>query len=234
MIKEANYINIREILNRLLRHPLLQDVTLEQVIQYTIDFIGVFGMPKMYSDSEAVVEIKDYRGYLPCDLISIIQAKDNQSGIPLRSITDSFNKDSYSSQSCHSNCTELSFKTQGQVIITSFKDGEITIAYKSIAVDDEGYPLLIDNSKYLRALENFIKKEVFTILFDMGKISPAVLNNTQQQYAWSAGQLESEFSIPSISEMESLCRMWTTPIQKVTEFDNGFRNLGNRQYIKNQ
>lgn len=227
MIKEANYINIREILNRLLRHPLLQDVTLEQVIQYTIDFIGVFGMPKMYSDSEAVVEIKDYRGYLPCDLISIIQVKDNQTGIMLRSITNSF------SESKPADYVELSFKTQGQVIITSFKDGEVTIAYKSIAVDDEGYPLLIDNSKYLRALENFIKKEVFTILFDMGKISPAVLNNTQQQYAWSAGQLESEFSIPSISEMESLCRMWATPIQNVTEFDNGFRNLGNRQYIKN-
>ena len=52
MIKEYNYINIREVLNRVLRHPLLQDVTLEQAVQYTIDFIGIFGMPRLYQDKE--------------------------------------------------------------------------------------------------------------------------------------------------------------------------------------
>ena len=54
MIKEYNYINIKEILSRLLRHPLLQDVTLEQIIHYILDFIGIFGMPKLYQDKEEV------------------------------------------------------------------------------------------------------------------------------------------------------------------------------------
>ena len=68
----------------------------------------------------------------------------------------------------------------------------------------------------------------------MGKISPAVLQNTQQQYAWSAGQLQSEFTIPSQSEMESISRMWNTLIQRTSEFDNGFSSLGNKEYIKLQ
>ena len=71
MIKEYNYINIREVLSRTLRHPLLQDVTLEQAIQYTTDFIGVFGMPKLYQDKEEVLHIEEFRCTLPCDLISI-------------------------------------------------------------------------------------------------------------------------------------------------------------------
>jgi len=33
-------------------------------------------------------------------------------------------------------------------------------------VDENGFPLILDNPVYLRALESFIKKEVFTILFD--------------------------------------------------------------------
>jgi hypothetical protein len=32
MIQHINWINIKEILSRILRHPLLQDVTLEQGI----------------------------------------------------------------------------------------------------------------------------------------------------------------------------------------------------------
>ena len=52
MVKEYTYISIKEILSRLLRNPLLQDVTLEQAVQYTIDFIGIFGLPKLYQDKE--------------------------------------------------------------------------------------------------------------------------------------------------------------------------------------
>ena len=86
----------------------------------------------------------------------------------------------------------------------------------------------------MRTLELYIKMEEFTTLFDMGKIPPAVLQNTQQQYAWSAGQLQSEFTIPSQSEMESISRMWNTLIQRTSEFDNGFSSLGNKEYIKLQ
>ena len=76
MVKEYNYINIREALSRVLRHPLLQDVTLEQAVQYTIDFIGIFGLPKLYQDKEEVLHIEDFRAKLPCGLISINQIKE--------------------------------------------------------------------------------------------------------------------------------------------------------------
>ena len=66
----------------------------------------------------------------------------------------------------------------------------------------------------------------------MGKIQAAVLQNAQQQYAWLAGQLQSEFTIPSVSEMESLSRSWNTLIQRTSEFDNGFTTLGNKEYLK--
>lgn len=235
MISEISYINIREALSRVLRHPLLQDVTLEQAVQYTIDFIGIFGMPKLYQDKEEVLHIEDFRAKLPCDLISINQIKECKTGVCLRSMTDNFmpreHRDKYEG---HKRPQELSFKTQGQVLYVSFKTGDVSVSYKAIPVDKDGFPLLIDNPVFLKALEAYIKREAFTILFDMGKITPAVLQNTQQQYAWLAGQLQSEFTIPSQSEMESISRMWNTLIQRTSEFDNGFSSLGNKEYIKLQ
>ena len=62
----------------------------------------------------------------------------------------------------------------------------------------------------------------------------AVLQNTQQQYAFLAGQLQSEFTIPSISEMESIKNSWCTLIQRTSEFTTGFKNNGDREYIKLQ
>lgn len=71
MIKEYQYINIRRVLDELHRHPLLSDLTLEQVISYVVSFIGIFGMPKLYQNQEEILHIENFRAKLPCNLISI-------------------------------------------------------------------------------------------------------------------------------------------------------------------
>lgn len=235
MINNIQYTNIRQILDRLKRHPLLQNLTLEQVVSYLVTFIGIFGMPELYLNKESVLHIEEFRAILPCDLVSINQVKECKTGICLRSMTDNFMPREHHDRSAgYKIPQEFTFKTQGQVLYVSFKTGDVSVSYKAIPVDKDGFPLLIDNPVFLKALEAYIKREAFTILFDMGKISPAVLQNTQQQYAWSAGQLQSEFTIPSQSEMESISRMWNTLIQRTSEFDNGFSSLGNKEYIKLQ
>lgn len=229
MNKEYQYISIKEILSRLLKHPLLQDISLEQVVQHTLDFIGIFGMLKLYQDKEEVLHIENFRTLLPCDLVSINQIKDSKTNMCIRSMTDNFMpREDYNRSTGSKKTVEMTYKTQGQVLYVSFKTGDIIVSYKSIPTDKDGYPLLIDNSVFMKALELYIKKEAFTVLFDTNKISPAVLQNTEQQYAWLAGQLQSEFTIPSISEMESLKNSWCTLIQRVSDFDRGFRDIGSK------
>ena len=62
MVQNNNFVNIRVVLDRLLRHPLLTDLNLETAIQYTLDFIGVMGLPNVYVDKVETVDIKEYRG----------------------------------------------------------------------------------------------------------------------------------------------------------------------------
>jgi hypothetical protein len=227
MVREIEYTNIREVVSRVLRHPLLQDFTLEQAIQYVIDFIGIFGFPELYTDKQADVEIKEFKGDLPCDLISIDMVKECKTQVPLRSMTAVFNPGSkYYRHLRH----EPQFKTQGRTIITSFPRGKVTIAYKAIPVDEEGLPLLIDNSKYLKTLELYIKNQLFSILFDMGKITSQVLTHAEQEYGWAAGQLAEEFKTPSVSEMESITNMLNQIIVRKNEFHYKFERLGNKEF----
>lgn len=230
MVNNVNFVNIRTILDRLMRHPLLTDLSLEAVIQYCTDFIGAMGLPNIYIEKTEDIEIRDYRGMLPCDLISINQARTSGDGICMRSMTDNFNANPINNGRLSGG--ENTFKTQGRIIYTSFKDGDIQISYKAIPVDEEGFPMIPDNSIFLKALELYIKKEWFTIQFDLGKISSAVLQNTQQSYAFVAGQCNSEFLLPSVSEMESITNILNQMIPGNSEFVRGFRNLGNKEYMK--
>ena len=228
MIKENNnYVNIRELLARVTKHSMLKTIDLEEAIRYVVDFISIVGCPTFYLDKEVDITIEDYRGLMPCDLVSIVQVKDKNTGFCLHSMTDSFTpkEDTFNK--------ELTFKTQGNVILTSFRTGEITISYKALPVDETGIPLLIDNANFLKALELYIKKERFSDLYDEGKIREGVMIKAERDYAWAVAQCEKEFIMPSISELQSITNMWNTLIPRVREFDSGFTKLGNRQYIIN-
>ncbi len=227
MVQELEYINIKEVLSRVLRHPLLQDVDLEAAIQYTLDFIGIFGLPKFYKDKEVDLEINDYVAPLPCDLIEIDMVKECCTNLPLRAMTDSFNPGDWKYRDWRH---ELAFKTQGRCIWTSFKHGKIHMHYKAIMVDENGLPLLIANPKFIKALELYIKCQAFTILFDMGKINYQTLLHTEQEYSWAAGQLEAEFKIPSVAEMESITNMLNQLIVRNNEFTRRFERLGNKEF----
>lgn len=251
MIKEIQYTNIRRVLDNLMDHPMLRDINLEQAVRYTLRFISLHGYPKLYKDKSTIIPIKDFRGMLPCDLESIIQVKDLKSGICMRSMTDTFNMEDTQKGRCFT-CKkepfdkelkelyiphkhihgELTFKTQGRVIYTSFSEGEVEIGYKSIPVDEDDFPLIIDNENYLAALEAYIKVQVFTIKYDTGKINAGILQNAQQDYAFRAAQLQDEFTVPSISEMETYTRMYNTALKSMRHFDGGFQRLGDREYIR--
>lgn len=228
-----NYISIRQILSDILDHPLLKDISLERAVNHAIHFIRIVGMPKAFDEKTELVEIENYRGLLPCDLNSIIQVRThnecgNYHGI-FRYTTDSFHMSEYKQGSY-----DLTYKVQGNVIFTSMKEGTIEIAYKALHVDSDGYPMIPDNSSFIRALELYIKKQCFTVLFDLGKINQAVYSNVCQEYAWAVGQAQSDLVRPSIDEMESITNMWHTLVQRSNQHSSGFKYNSVREKIKIQ
>ena len=225
------YISIKEVLDNLLDNPLLQDLTLERVVNYTVDFIRKVGMPKLYIEKTANLEIKEYRALLPCDFHKMIQVRAFKEGYSqvFRSSTDNFHlsKDKGDSH-------DLTYKLQGQAIYTSMKDGTIEIAYQAIPVDCDGYPMIADNSSFKEALELYITKKRYKVLFDIGKIRGDVYSSTCQDYAFAVGQAQTSLIMPTIDEMESITNSWNTLIPRVTEHRMGFINNGSKETLKQQ
>lgn len=218
-------------MDNILDHPMLKDVSFERAINYTIHFMRIVGCPRIFREQTSLVEIEDYRGLLPCDYNNIIQVRtysncDRKNYGVFRHTTDSFHlsdnkQDSY----------DLTYKIQDNVIFTSIKNGTIEIVYNSIAVDNDGYPLIPDSSSFISALECYIKKKHFTILFDTGKINQAIYNQVCQDYAWAVGQAQSDLIRPTIDQMQSITNSLNTLIPRVVEHSTGFVNNGTQEKI---
>ena len=216
------YLSIKKILDSCLRHPLMQDLSLETAVDYTIDFMRIVGMPRIFTEKVVRITIDKYRALLPCDYYQTIQVR-IPGGHALVYSTDSFHMNNKGNSS--------TYKIQGNIIYTSIESGELELAYLAISTDADGYPLLPDNSSFTRALELYIKKQWFTILFDLGKITSAVLQNTQQEYAWAVGDCQSEFNRMSIDQMEAFSNSWRTMILRDHQHSSGFIGDGSRQTL---
>lgn len=127
---------------------------------------------------------------------------------------------------------DLTYKIQGGYIFTSIKEGTIELSYQAILLDEEGFPLIPDNSKFTRALQAYIKKEWFTILFDLGKLQAAIYQNVQQEYAWAVGACESEFQKMSLDKAESFYNSWSTLIPRRNQHQRFYTYNGSKQNLK--
>lgn len=213
------HLSIKKILDSCLRHPLMQDLSLETAVDYTIDFMRIVGMPGIFTEKVEKLTIEKYRALLPSDYYQVIQIR-IPNGIALTYSTNSFHM--------NGNGNPSTYKIQGNIVYTSLESGELELAYLAITTDDSGFPLLPDNSSFTRALELYIKKQWFTILFDLGKINPTILHNVQQEYAWAVGDCQSEFNRMSLDQMETFSRSWRSMIINNYNHSSGFADINSR------
>lgn len=214
-----SYTSLKTVADKVLRHPMMAGISFEAIIDYTVDFMRIVKCPTFFEDKCVDIEIKKYIAELPDDFFEMNQ---------VRLITNDCryqnnNMFVYASNNFHQTTpTGLTYKIQGNCIFTSIEEGVIEISYQAFMIDDEGYPMIPDNSKFTRALEAYIKKQWFTILFDMGKLQSGILQNAQQEYAWAVGAVESEFQHFTIDKAESFYNSWRNMLINTRKHYRGF------------
>ena len=256
-----SYISLKVVADKLLRHPLMAGISFEAIIDYAIDFMRIVQCAGFFAEVCEEIEITDYKGILPEDFYEMNQVRLKtqslkmpkyeeviiegegvitkqyvQTGYEDVKFSSTNNVFKYSTDSFHMSedkvWNDLTYKIQGGFIFTSIKEGVIEISYQAILLDDEMFPMIPDNSKFIRALEAYIKKEWFTIMFDMGKLQPAVFQNVQQEYAWAVGACESEFQKMTLDKAESFYNSWRTLIPRSNEHLRGFATNNRKQSLK--
>ena len=229
---ELKYISIKQVLDDLLDHPLMRDLTLERAVNYAVHFIRIVGMPPIFEEKVAILNVVDYRAVLPTDLFKINQVRFQETGGvkgTFRHSTDTFHM-----SATDQHFPDLTYKVQGGILFSSSQECTIEVSYQALATDDEGYPAIPDESTFINALTLYITKRHFRILFDMQKIQPQVYSNIQQEYAWAVGQCQSSLIKLDLDQMESFTNMWNTLIPRANEHAKAFIGNGSKEIIKLQ
>lgn len=225
----AQYESIKIILDRLLRNNVLNGISFESVIDYTIDFMEIVGVPSIYTEKLYEADIVNYRASLPCDFVEEIQLLfDSRTS---RASTDTFHEQ-YGKTNLQHRTSDNTYSINRNYIFTSIEKGKLQMVYKAILTDEEGYPMLPANRTFLNALEWFIKYKYYTILWEEGRLEDKRYENTKQEYAWAVGQCETDMKRLSLAKAESFFNSFRTLIPRDNEFSKRFMNTGNKEFIK--
>lgn len=273
---ENKSISLRQVIDRIKRHPILKNLNEEAIIDYTIDFFRIVGLPNAYQEKTCLVKIHNYKGKLPDDYIEPIQlryidynpdefkydtqyskesvvyydnnvwkfVKDKNEGpwdptiVEEASINNRgvayyrYSGDSFHMSTNKINSAALTYKVQGSCIVTSEQECMTELAYYAIEVDKCGLPVIPDNSKFIRALENYIKVQYFTIQYELGKLNANILQHAEQEYCWSVGACESDFHSITLDKLESIANLAKSLLPRNLGHHNGYSFTGDKELIK--
>ncbi len=120
-------------------------------------------------------------------------------------------------------------------IVTNKKHGYIKLAYKSIATDERGYPLIPDLPSYQEAIYWYVMMKLNFPKFLNGSLGGHRKYNfntytyIQQQWNFYRNQAYAEAMMPNESEMRTIKNEWTKLIPDWDSDDRFYRSSGQRQ-----
>lgn len=236
----TRYISMKGMLSRLMRNPMMQGITEADVASYIGEVISLIGAPMSYEDKVAEIEIKNYRAELPCDLLYIqqtrkVEGKRNELW-PMRYSSDTFHSAYHQVGSPdfvgRSENYDWTYSLNNGVIYTNFEKGRIQQSYKALKLDEEGLPMIPDNVKFEKAVENYIKAEWYRIQWELGKIPDKVLAKAEQERDWYVGAANTAAQLQTIDQAETFRAAFTRILDNSTTARQFFQNHGRQEFIK--
>ena len=130
------------------------------------------------------------------------------------------------------------FVKPGWIVLNRDK-GFVKLAYKSIATDERGYPLIPDLASYQEAIYWYVMMKLNFPKFIKGTLGGKAKFNfntyayLQQQWNFYRNQAYAEAMMPNESEMMSIKHEWNKLVPNVEADYHFFNDLGEREIIYN-
>lgn len=224
----GKYISLNEVLWRVMRNPLMEELDYDEAATHTVDVLKLIGAPLIYGSKSVSLEVKDYRAVLPNNLLNIKAIRHN--GARVQYASNTFH-DIDESESCIP-IGPHTYTLNNCIITTSFEHGDIDVSYTYIVTDDEGYPMIPDNISVLRAIEYHVQMMHLEPFWMMGKITDKAFNHIQQQRAWYVGQAQSATVIQGLDQLATIINGLNRLIINDDAYQTFYKEFGSKERLK--
>lgn len=198
----------------------------DRLQMYCAEALEHIGVGPSYIEKVSTIEIKDFKGEIPCDLVRVISVSNHE--------TNNFDKNK--AQLPSSSVDPKRFKDlggyyiQANILNIGFKTGKVDIVYVAYAVDDDGFPLLPDDISYVEACFWYCYKS----LMIGGWIENPIMSFQEADQNWThyCAQARGKYLMPDLPQMERLKNIWFRLLPSHSNYMNHFNTLHESERTK--
>ena len=127
----------------------------------------------------------------------------------------------------------ITFDLNNNNITLSVKEGKVCMAYLAIPTDEEGLPLIPEDTSYQLAVKKYLTMKVDYIAWRRGTLQQAVFEHSQQEWMWYVGQAGNKAKMPNIDQLEAIKNQTMRLLPKVNAHETFFKSLGSPEIRRN-
>jgi hypothetical protein len=244
MIGNGKYVSLETIIAKVYRDLGLSDsINIGDAIEWAGEAMDLIGATIYLEDKVEAVDIREYKGKLPCELHYIRTASANAMSLdqetdcdiksmsftPMRYTTDTYHHWKCGKSQDHLCTSDVTYNINDDFIFTSFEEGKVLISYRALPVDSRGYPKVPDDSKFKEAVAAHIKWRLGFIRWSNGKMPGAVYQVIERDRDWYIGAAQNRDKMPGMDMLESIKNNWLRLIPKINQHKDGFKSAGSAE-----
>lgn len=122
------------------------------------------------------------------------------------------------------------FTINAGYIRTEFEEGDITVSFNAIPVDEDGFPMVPDDISFATALQWYL---ISQLLLGGYKLKAEGINFEYADHKWQqyCTQAKTKSIYPDLNQLQSFTNSWVRLIQRNDRFASFFENLGESEGI---
>lgn len=131
------------------------------------------------------------------------------------------------------NPRSYTYVINGGYIKTNMRDGFLCVAYQSIPLDVDGYPLIPDSISFIEAVYWYITMKLKFPEWMDGRLRDAVYYRIENKWNYYRKQAYGEAMMPNYDQMESIKNVWNRWLPDMNSHSTGQAFIGDREVIYN-
>jgi len=236
-MNNSKYVSIKTILYDISRYPFVEGIQAEDIALYLNSLLSLVGSPFLFNKKYKTIEIKNYKAYLPCDLITIdgcrYRKSENEVYLSLKYASDIYHSQYHSTDSPDLNCnSEQTYSINNNMIYCSFQEGNLEMAYQGIVTDEEGLPMIPDNVSFKQALKYYVLWQYAEPARYRNEVTRDVYEDIKQQYFWYVGQASNSFNMLTPDRAKTLENGLIRLFQNVDFHRTGWKTFDKKEIIR--
>lgn len=223
-------ISINEVIRKVINDLGIDDkeIFVDDFIEWIAEGLQYIGSYYQYIEKDATITITDYKGELPCDLVTLLRIHNKTDNLP-----DSFNKSligTTNSQISRNSNTARDYNITNNVITASYKTGNMYIQYLALPLDCDGFPEIPDIIDYKDALMWKCAYQLALKGYTFKNVKLNDIDYTHAKWGRYCIQARAAINMPDADTMERIKNIMIRFKPDLNQYYNNFDSLGKQEF----